>query len=550
MAEIKTVNCDVLVIGGGETGIRAAVEAKRQGVEHVLLVTKGTFGEAGVMFSEITFGWDMQASTGQNDPTDNMDRHLSDIMCAAQGTCSEKLAQILTKEAPDRVHDLEDIFNLEIYKKPDGTPRQVYGCFSTKDRCYQFIHPDEIKGKVANSLKENSVNLIEKMMVTDLIIEDNACKGAIGIFNDGSMLIINSKATILAAGGATGMFKHNFASPGMCGDGYSLALRAGCKLANMEFMQFGLGLLEPKYRALFLDRLMYLQPKVEFTYDHHFPCDISEMLSVHSRHFPFSTIDASYLFDVAVLEETIQNGGKGVAVDLSVIPKRKLEEIPVWSLYYNYFDADNDPYNNKLRITCFAHACNGGVIIDENANTGLNGLFAAGEMVTGPHGANRLGGNMHAACQVFGTRAGKSAAAYVSTHTITYCKASALPQKRSKYIEKDYTVAKEGIGNTLWENVNVCRSEDGLATALKVVEQAAALLNGGVPEDQYLWSYYELRSTVLAAKAIIISALERKETRGGHFRKDYPKTDKKAYVIKVSLVGEDIATEKCDGYPI
>lgn len=550
MGEVKNIKCDVLVIGGGETGIRAAVEAKRKGAENVLLVTKGKYGSAGVMFSEITYGWDMQAATGQNDPTDNKGEHLKDIMNAAQGTCSEKMAAILTEEAPDRLHDLENLFDLEIYKKPDGTPRQVYGCFSTKDRGYQFTHPDEIKKKVAGSLEKYGVNMMDGIMVTELAVSGGRCGGALGLDASGTRYVFTANATIVACGGATGMFKHNFASPGMCGDGYALALNAGCKLANMEFMQFGLGLLEPKYRALFLDRLMYLQPDVEFTYDHHFPCSVSEMLTVHSKHFPFSTIDESALFDVAVFEETVKNG-RGVAVDLSVIPLEKLEEIPVWGLYYNYFDADKNPYENKLFITTFAHACNGGVMINENSETGIEGLYAAGEMISGPHGANRLGGNMHAACQVFGTRAGANAAAYAAGNCVEAAAVdSSLPEERCSLTNKDYVGAKERIGEALWEKATVLRNEEGLKEALRVIDEEAGLLEQGVPADEYLWHYYELKSTVVAAAAIVASALERKETRGSHNRSDYPQTDEKSYLVTCSLKDGQVVTERIDSYPV
>lgn len=544
MAEVKRMNCDVLVIGGGETGIRAAIEAKRQGIEDVLLVTKGAFGTAGVMFSELNYGMDMQAATGANDPTDNRSVHLQDILRAAQGTCNENMAKVMTEESFDRLQELQEIFGLELVGNPDGTPRQVHGCFSSKRRAYQFRDITQIKKKYAGGIEKNNIKMIDKLMVTDLLVEEGRCIGAVGVYEDGSMLQILSKATVFATGGATGMYKHNFAPPGMCGDGYSLALRAGCKLANMEFMQFGLGLLEPKYRALFLDRLMYLQPKVHFTYDHNFPCDISEMLTVHSQHFPFSTVDSSYLFDVAVLEETIKNGGKGVAVELSVIPMEKLEEIPVWDQYFSYFDKKKNPYDNTLWITNFAHACNGGVVIDENASTGIEGLFAAGEMASGPHGANRLGGNMHAACQVFGTRAGKGAAAYSAIHDWVEKAPGVLPEQRCSLTAEDYEEAKRLIGDALWENVSVCRCEEGLITSLKVVDQACKLLEQGVPVDQSLWSYYELRSTTIAARAIITAALERTETRGSHYRKDYPQTEETSYVVVISSDGENIIAER------
>lgn len=525
--------CDVLVIGGGETGIRAAVEAKRQGAKDVLLVTKSKYGSSGVMFSNITFGWDMQAATSQNDPTDNKEVHLKDIMNASQGTANEKMARILTEEAPYRVKDLEQLFDLELYRRKDGSERQVYGCFSTKDRSYQFVHPDEIKKKVADSIHKYGVELFDECMVTDLVIQDGKCIGAYALDRENQVWKLHAGATILAAGGATGMYEHNFACEGMTGDGYALALRAGCTLANMEFMQFGLGLLEPKYRALFLDRLMYLQPTIEFEQEHHFPLPLKDILTMHSKHFPFSTIDASYLFDVAVFEETLANHGKGVSVDLSVIPLEKLEEIPVWDLYYHYFDEDKDPYTHKLRITTFAHACNGGVKIDENAATGIEGLYAAGEMITGPHGANRLGGNMHAACQVFGTRAGKNATQYAQEHMENKeMEFEAHPTQSSSVSAKEYSDAKIRIGKVLWENANVKRNAEGLEKALQELAKEEALLKEGVPSGEALWDYYELRNTILASKAIVQSAYERNESRGGHYRSDFPQTDETSYVVE------------------
>lgn len=551
MEDKKKIYCDVLVIGGGETGIRSAVEAKRKGADNVLLVTKGRYGSAGVMFSDITYGWDMQAATGQNDKSDGMPQHFSDILKAAQGTCNEKLAEILTQEAPARVEDLKTLFGLEIYRNEEGVPRQVYGCFSSKNRSYQFIHPHEIKQKVANGLEKFAINMLDGIMIIELLVNNNQCFGAIGLDTEGQKYIFISKAVILACGGATGMYKHNFACPGMSGDGYSLALNAGCSLVNMEFMQFGLGILEPKYRALFLDRLMFLNPDVKFTHDHNFPCTIEEMLLEHSKHFPFSTIDQSYHFDVAVLEETIRNEEKGVAVDLSVIPIEELQKIPVWDLYYHYFDEDMNPYDNKLYITVFAHACNGGVLIDENASTGIKGLFAAGEMVAGPHGANRLGGNMHAACQVFGTRAGKNAAELAcSSDFEIYEFEEETVCDRCNLTGGDYLAAKSRIGDVLWQYVSVARNEEGMKKAIDVIDSAAKLIELGKPDDQFLWDYYELISTVNSSRAIVSSALERTETRGSHNRTDYPTMDEKAYIIKCYLADGEMMIERCENYPL
>lgn len=540
---MKYFHCDVLVIGGGETGIRAAVEARRQGADKVLLLTKGVFGAAGVMFSPLANGWDMQAATGENDPEDSPEIHYQDILNAARGVCDPRLAKILTLEAAERVQDLERLFGLSLVPGESGKPRQVYGCFSSKNRAYQAAEPKVIKEKMAKSIGTFGITLMENHMAVRLLVKENQCCGAVCLSRSGEYSILYAGAVVLGAGGATGIFQHNFASGGMCGDGYLLALEAGCTLANMEFMQFGWGILAPKYKFLFLDRLLYLSPKFEFQMEHRFSWPLEEILSDHAKHFPFSCCDKSYQADIAVFKETLGNGGRGVSVDISNIPLAKLEEIPVWHSWCQWFGEENNPYEHKMRITPFAHACNGGVVIDENAMTQVCGLFAAGEMAAGPHGADRLGGNMHTACQVFGARAGAGAARWAREN----------PQKPGKELSwealktggEKYKISemKEELGKLMWENANVARNDQSLAAALnKVTELKNALPDCCLKEQR--WDYYECKSSLAVAEAILNGAFLRTESRGSHYREDYPETEKKPYLLRTTLEGARIKTVK------
>lgn len=529
---MKKRQCDVLVIGGGETGIRAAVEARRAGAQEVILLTKGKFGSAGVMFSELTYGWDMQAATGANDPTDSPAVFFDDVMAAAQGTCDPRLVQVVTQEAASRVEDLADLFGLELLSGADGRPRQVYGCFSSRNRAYQFIHPARIKERMQQSVSKFGVTLLEGYMAVELLKEDGVCRGAVALARDGGALCCRAGAVILAAGGATGIYQHNFASPGMTGDGYSLAYRAGCTLANLEFMQFGLGVLEPKYRALFLDRILCLKPDIRFRREHAFPRPLEELMEQHAKHFPFSCMDSSFALDAAIFQETLENDGRGVEVDLSVIPRERLEEIPVWGLYYSWFDSDKNPYDNPMAITPFAHACNGGVKIDEEAMTEVPGLYAAGEMAAGPHGANRLGGYMHAACQVFGTRAGRNAARFAREHPAGPDGAGIFLPVPSDGEPLDLEAVRRRTGELLWRSANVVRCGADMTAALEEVRRWQAALERSAPAD--LWAYFETRSTLLSAELILSAALARQESRGSHYRKDFPQTDPVPYVLYLS----------------
>lgn len=540
---METRMCDVLVIGGGETGIRAAVEAKRSGAEQVLLLTKGKFGSAGVMFSELTYGWDMQAATGENDRSDSTDSYLQDVLNGAQGVCSPTLARIVTEESPDRVRDLVDLFHLELVTNKDGKPRQVYGCFSSKNRSYQFTHPAQIKENMKDSIQHYQIELLEQYMAVHLICQDGICRGAVALSKRGEPLCCLAGATILAAGGATGIYQHNFASAGMTGDGYCLAYQAGCTLANLEFMQFGLGVLAPKYKALFLDRLLYLHPQIKFQREHRFPRPLDEMMTQHAKHFPFSCSDDSYHLDVAIFQETLENNGQGVAVDISNIPMEKLEEIPVWELYYNWFEPERNPYDHEMRITPFAHACNGGVKIGAGAETELPGLYAAGEMVSGPHGANRPGGHMHAACQVFGTRAGRNAAHYAQAHPPQPLTPPAIELSRTEGERIDFRTLRRHIGALMWRNVNVVRNGPDMASALHAVQDYQQTIGHCRIEPGQAWDYYETRSTLLSAQLILSAALARQESRGSHYREDFPQTEAIPYVVKLKQGTSGVTVE-------
>ncbi len=527
----ETLFCSVLVIGGGAAAIRAAIAARESGIPDVLIAIKSKLGKGGATYYPLSYGWGIQAATAEKDPTDNPDEHYQDIINAAQGMCNPILARALADDAPKRVMDLGTKLGLELDRNHDGAHVQVRGCYAGKERCYQATGVPKIINAVKKSIFQYGLKTLEDVMILDLIVKDGRCCGAFGISKTGEIYTIHAKAVIIATGGGTGIYQYNFATQEMTGDGYALALRAGCKLLNLEFIQFGWGLLKPLNKVPFLDRILFLNPKISGI-----PPEFIPLLKQRAKHFPFTVSDGSYPLDVAIFKHFRQNH-QGISLDISKFTPEDLAQVSLWKMWYEWFDAANDPLKQPLELNIFAHAFNGGILIDENAQTQISGLFAAGEVAAGPHGADRLGGNMHAACQVFGARAGANAAKYAASQEYTdFTGNKIIPDSISpSFIDlNEMTHLKMMIPRLMWENVSVCRSDSSLNIAWTEISKLYRNLPP-LTVNPHSWGLYELYNIAQVALAVIGSSLMRKESRGCHYREDFPNKNQQNDMIQIGL---------------
>ncbi len=346
-------------------------------------------------------------------------------------------------------------------------------------------------------------------------------------------------------------------SPELTGDGYELALDAGASLINMEYIQFIYGIVAPK-KIHFSEKVFMFKPPILNKYgitfiEKYIPSylSIDDVINKRIEHGPFTSRLISKYFDIAIYSE-IRNG-KGTENNAIFLDLRKLPEyidniekdfpsIKKWLkwLYNNGVDVQKE----FLEIALCAHANNGGILVNVNTMTEIDGLFACGEIMGGPHGADRQGGNMMAATQVFGKIAGKNAAKYTKICSTGVVNENYILSEINKKIKlkkngsEDYKYIKNEIQEYANKELVICRSAKGLKSLIEKfdgeLQEKINFIKIGRLSD--IRNYFNLKSMLNTALIIANAAMLRKESRGSHHREDYQEKDDKEFrkVIKIN----------------
>jgi len=545
----QTVSADVLVIGGGGMAGRAAIEASRQGAR-VAMVMKGEFGKSGTSAARVAEAAGYNVADGLLDPADNPEEHLKDILAAAAGTCDERLARIVAEDAPETLRELE---RMGVPFHMDGDRYlEVTGCFASRPRMHIIPgHAEPIVAAQRREILARGIPVHERTMITALLTQDGSCVGAVGLREDGEVVLFRAGATILGTGGAGKLFLHNLNPPDITGDGYALGYRAGAELVNMEFMQAGPSIVHPIHNIL-NTWLLALSPRLTNARGEEFLAQylpagwsVRQCLDARSTHYPFSVYDGSQYFDIAVQKEL--TGGRGcrhggVWLDLSGCRPEDLPDTPrgrdVRRLYgitreYIRKNYDVDIGEQPVEIACIGHAINGGLRIEPSGESTVPCLYAGGETAGGPHGADRLGGNMNLTCQVFGRRAGRSAAERAQARGVPSVAADLVGAEQERLLAVQAGRGALGPGQLkrriqecMWRYLLIVRSDAGLRACLTEVERLrgeAASLNAEGPTQ--LMGALEVDSLLTVAEIMARAALLRTESRGSHYREDFPQRD-------------------------
>ena len=542
---------DVLIIGGGGAAGRAAIAASKAGA-NTLVVLKKTLGASGATTHKCCeiAGFNVP---GCGDTRDTKDTYLNDIMDAALGMAKPELARLLADNAAERFEELRQ-WGVHPAEE-NGSPIVMKGCYSNYRRGYTIKgHGEPIMMALISRMREQNIDVLENSMAVDLLVEDGVCCGALLLDEEDKFLLVRAGAVILATGGASRVFLNNLNPDDVSGDGYSLAYDNGAALMNMEFMQAGIGFFHP-VKSLFNTYLWAGQPKLSNSRGENFvekylPEGISEkdVMLMHTKHFPFSSRDISRYLEIAIQKE-IENGGGNERMCLPVsfahFSPEYIEGLEydadlkqLWPLVQSHF-AENglDLTRDQVEITCVAQAINGGIMIDSNAMSSIKGLFAAGETAAGPHGADRLGGNMMGTCQVFGEIAGRCAAEFALSNP--HLSPDYAPEK-SRNVQLLYKDAPADemtleLQRTAQTKLFICRTEEKLRHMLEKADSLESrLVNSGdcaEPRRCNLELYHKLNTARIMARA----AKARKESRGSHYREDYPQRSDEFYSEPIIL---------------
>jgi len=418
---------------------------------------------------------------------------------------------------------------------------------------------------VKDQVEERGINVVEGTMMIDLIGQNGTVTGAVGINVEPlELTAFFANSTIIATGGHGGLYEYNVFPPGMTGDGYAMALRAGAKLVNMEFMQMGPCVVSP-FKFDVGGVLWRLGPRLingngkEYL-KKYLPSDLTvdEIYRLKSVTFPFTMRNPSGYIDIANFTEIAEGRSTesgGVAFDLSHVPSDVIEKEA--SIPFKYFMSKGiDIRKEPLQIAPSIQHMNGGILINVKGETDVPGLYAAGEAAGGPHGSDRPGGNSLADCQVFGARAGRHAAERARKRSLStdIGRAEQIEDKlrtlqkptgpsRPREEKTDVGKAVTDFREIMWRNVSVARNEDTLREAQQKLLRFKKLGDSWLSaQGLSLVEAVELRNMIDVGLAIATSALTRRETRGSHYRTDYPLRNDKDWLkmIEVQMSGQDL----------
>jgi fumarate reductase (CoM/CoB) subunit A len=541
---------DVLVIGGGGAGARAAIEAAKSNAR-VLIVVKGLYGRSGcTVMAEGGYN----AAFGFTDE-DSPDLHFEDTVLGGRYLNNQRLVEILVREAPERLIDLEWYGAAFDRIKNTILSQRAFGGSSSRRTCHKG---DRTGHEMMNALKEESarlsIDVMEEVMVTSLLTSKGAVSGATGYhIVTGQFLLFKAKAVVLATGGAGRIYPVTTNPFQKTGDGYALAYNAGADLMDMEMVQFHpTAMVHPQSaRGLLVTEAvrgeggrLYNRKGERF------------MARYDPERLELSTRDVVTRSLFRELEEGRGTPEGGVYLDVSHLPNGIIEN-KLTMMVRQFSDAGVDIRHEPMVISPSAHHFMGGVWVDEDCESTVRNLFACGEVAGGVHGANRLGGNSLAETQVFGRRAGLAAGRRAAAGEFLPLDMAQVEQEYKRVFsyqegrggESVYDL-RSALEETMWKNAGIVRSERGLKKALKDIGDIRARLkrvsvDGGRRYNLQQVHALELEGMLLVSEMIVRSALLRTESRGAHYRADYPKEDP-AWVRNIMVKkGMELETLPC-----
>ncbi|MEG3225553.1 MAG: fumarate reductase subunit A [Methanobacteriales archaeon Met13] len=526
--ERETHQTDVLVIGSGGAGCRAAIEARKHGLE-VTIISKGLSFKSGC--TTLAEGG-YNAAFAYVDEEDSTEVHYKDTLKGGGYLNDPQLARILVEEAPVRLNELESYGALFDRQESGKLNQRPFGGQSYRRTCFQG---DRTGHEMMVALKEEvireGIQTVEEVMVTSLLQDDNgSIIGACGFsLPTSNFTVFGAKSTILATGGAGWLYPVTSNALQKTGDGYALAYRAGCDLLDMEQVQFHpTGMLYPDSRrgVLVTEAVRGEGGKLINALGERFMTNYDPRGELATR----DVVARSIYNEIREGRGTLSGG---VYLDVTHLSAELIEE-KLETMLFQFLDVGLDIRKESMEVAPTAHHVMGGALITPHCETTVPSLYVAGEAAGGVHGANRLGGNALADTQVFGKRAG-AAAAKNSMKTSFSSNEEQVNGEEDKiyqlFAEGDYypQEVKNDLQEVMWDKVAIIRNKPGLESALKGMGRLNEKMDSlTVPDgrgfNRYLQDALELKNMLLLAELVTRSALIRKESRGSHYREDYPET--------------------------
>lgn len=548
-SDIQHIETDVLIIGGGVAGMMAAVGCVRSGVKPILM-TKATFPSGS---SSMARGGYSAAVSRSDSP----EFYYEDAIAASDGLCNRRLMKLMSSEVIERTYELDE-WGLGLIRMEDGSFHQKN---SGSHRMPRLLHCGKLMGKplmksLAKKLKEWEIETIQHIIFVDFIKEGERVTGAWGFYyRDSRPVVVHAKSTILATGGAPQLHEVNDSPPYVSGDGYAMALRAGAKLIDMEFIDYQLLTAAPlKIRGYpphtsgFIHAGAYLLNKDKERFMWNYDPENGERSS-------------RAMINRGVGMEIFEGRGTenfGIYLDTSHVID-KVNNGATSDVIRVFKNCGVDLSKDPMEVASGPHTYLGGVLIDEWGRTNIPGLYAGGEAAGGIHGANRLGGAALADSYVFGLRSGIGASCEISDLD------APDPEKGNwkegiEILKQKFSIDKGPDDKEIRKKVQIVavtligQIRDGkklikALTALEdlKIENQSCLVKGESEKQKFdsLRRIQETDNLIEVSKMLSLAALERTESRGGHYRNDFPEVDGKwECSLVVSKDEEKIAVER------
>jgi succinate dehydrogenase/fumarate reductase flavoprotein subunit len=520
---VQRIDTDILIIGSGGSGLRAAIAASEKGAK-VLIIAKELLKDAHT-------GWAMGGLNVALKAPATPQLHFEDTIKGGWFINNYKLARIFAEEMPDRIYDLER-YGVKFDRLPDGSYFTWAGGKQSVplNLCAGDYTGREMMQGLLAEVARLDVPYLEYHYVTKLIRQGDKVAGAFLIDRKtGTYKVVQAKATIVATGGGGNMYKINTNAPSNTGEGYAWALDVGAELVDMEMIQFhptGMAYPPEKRGTLVTEKVRgnggILKNKLGERFMQRYQ---PERLELAGRDEVTRAIYQE-------IEEGRGTGHGAVYLDITHWEEGKAEKL-VPDVFAEHMEVGIDIRKQMMEITPSMHHMMGGFVINEWGETNVDGLYAVGEVTTSVHGANRLGGNSLAEGQVFGRRAGIHAAEHIDNHQTPYIAQHTLDTEvnRVEAFLRRKTGLKvadilSAIKAVMWNNVGIIRDSEKLMLAQQEVKKLQDEAQSLFAEDKsQLQSCLEIQDMLKTAEVIILAALERKESRGAHYRSDYPHMD-------------------------
>ena len=546
---IATLETDILILGSGGAGLFAALHAHQTNPDlHITIAVKGLLGKCGCT-RMVQGGYNVALAEG-----DSVERHFMDTIEGGKWLSDQELAWTLVNKAVERIHELENELGCFFDRNPDGTVHQKAFAGQTFDRT---VHKGDLTGieiisRLAEQVWARGIHRLEEHRAVELIHSADG-KSLAGVLmlnmQTGEFTLVRAKAVLLATGGGPTMYKYHTPSGDKSCDGLAMALRAGLTLRDMEMVQFhptgllaGPGtrmtgtVLEEGLRGAGGYLLNGNHERFMGNYD---PRNERATRDIVSRSIN-SEIRAG---------RATPNGG--VYIQMSHLGPDNVRK-QFKGMVERCADSGFDLAGDLVEVVPTAHYMMGGLIFKADCSTELPGLFAAGEDTGGVHGANRLGGNGVANSTVFGGIAGEEMANWVMSQSLQDCnmdevrasiKAHEAPLERPA---GDIEEIRDALAECMWNDVGISRTKESLLQARIKLDQLAQMLDqigvGGIDRQYSItWQdWMNLNNLILVSKSVTEAALSRENSRGAHYRDDFPQPGslEESYFTAVQL-GKD-----------